>query len=299
MNREDRHMNHKNLENYKNREVTGRIHSIETLGALDGPGLRTVVFLQGCPMRCIYCHNPDTWDANAGRLVPVSYVMEKIKKQRNYYNDRGGITISGGEPLLQGVFTREFLKKCREAGVNTVLDTSGCGFHYSVGREAKGTDVMLDNVVEMPSGAGEKSDAAGSLPEDVEAVSYDKSAFLGEIILLCDLIILDVKHADPEKFKEITGKGMEEFLEFIELCRKKAAPLWIRQVVVPGLNDHEEDMLKLKDLISGLNVRKIELLPYHTHGVHKWERLGIDYKLKDVQPASEESVKKLMSMLKN
>ncbi len=231
---------------------SGFVHSFETLGALDGPGIRTVVFLSGCPMRCAYCHNPDTWQLASGTKMKAEEVFHKVQRYKPYFKENGGITLSGGEPLMQAGFAVEIFRLCQADGIHTALDTSGA-------------------IV---------SDAAEELLE------------------LTDLVILDIKHTDPEAFLALTGYEMRHVLRFLQLCRKKKNVLWLRQVIVPGITDNEKNILALRKLAEENGAEKIELLPYHTHGVFKWEKLSLPYPLAGVQPPEESSMKKLRNLLK-
>ena len=226
---------------------TGVIHSIETMGLVDGPGIRTVVFMQGCRLRCAYCHNPDTWDIrgkNAQRLEALELV-ERLERYRPYYGDKGGVTFSGGEPLAQPVFLREALRLCRERGINTCLDTAGCG-----------------------------------------------QGDYGEILANTDLILLDVKHYNKDEYFRLTGHGMEEFESFLAQAQKMGKRLWIRHVVVPGLTDSSEHLEGLERYLMDIGgIERIELLPYHTLGAHKYRELGIPYKLEGVEPMDGEKIK--------
>lgn len=228
--------------------ITGRIHSIETLGALDGPGLRTVVFLQGCPLRCAYCHNPDSWKTCAGKEMTAKQLVEKVKRYKPYFKTSGGLTLSGGEPLLQGDFCAETIKLCKDEGISTAIDTSGYILHK-------------------------------------------------EAVDLADLIILDIKHTDSKTFKELTGVEIQRSLEFLDYCKKTNKPLWIRQVILTGINDSKQDMLKLKKLLEGANVKRTELLPYHKMGIEKWKQLGLEYTLGDMESPSDEKMDELYSFL--
>lgn len=228
--------------------ITGRIHSIETLGALDGPGLRTVVFLQGCPLRCAYCHNPDTWDAGGGSEASAEALVGKLKRFKPYFKTDGGVTLSGGEPLLQGDFCAEILSLCKGEGIKTAIDTSGFTFHKQA------------------------VDAA-------------------------DLIILDIKHTDPDKYKSLTGADIKNSLEFLEYCKSVKKPLWIRQVILTGINDNKDDIKQLAKLLIGANLKKAELLPYHKMGVEKWERLGMCYTLKGMESPPDEKMRELSGYL--
>lgn len=233
--------------------MIGYVHSIETLGTLDGPGIRMVVFFQGCKLRCIYCHNPDTWLSHRGNVVSSEEILEKAKRYKPYFECNGGITFSGGEPLRQPEFLLECLKKCKEEDISTVIDTSGVGFG-----------------------------------------NYD------EILKYTDLVILDIKHANPEKYKKITGQDIEGYYGFKRAVIKNNSNLWLKQVVVPGLNDTREDMLEFEKEVNSFPpdmVKKVELLPYHTLGVYKYKELAMDYKLEDVPPLSDEMLKECKSYL--
>lgn len=210
--------------------TSGRIHSYETLGGLDGPGLRTVVFLQGCPLRCGYCHNPDTWDFQGGTEITVEEVMRRIRRYRPYHGREGGVTFSGGEPLAQADFVAELAGACAREGIHTALDSAG---------------YPLDSAVERAVDA-------------------------------CNLVILDIKHARPERFRELAGRDWRGMVEVLAHTARRRQPVWIRQVVVPGWNDRPEDILALADLIRDHPaVERAELLAYHTLGVRKWEELGL------------------------
>lgn len=247
-------MNHKLKSENEFINVTGNVHSIESLGTLDGPGIRMIVFFQGCRLRCMYCHNPDTWSATGGSVCRPEDVVEKAKRFKPYYklND-GGVTFSGGEPLVQPEFLLECLKKCKNENIHTVLDTSGVGFG-----------------------------------------DYD------EILKHTDLVILDIKHANPEKYKKITGLNIKYYHEFKEAVIKNNKDIWLKHVVTPTVNDTREDMLELEREVESFpdrNVKKVELLPYHTLGVFKYNELNIDYRLKDVMPMTREKLDELKSYL--
>lgn len=219
--------------------VTGRIHSFESFGTVDGPGIRFVVFMQGCPLKCIYCHNRDMWDSTGGREYRPEEVIEKMKKYINYIKfSGGGITVTGGEPLLQAGFVTEVFKMAKKMNIHTAVDTSGF---------ANTDDVR-------------------------------------ELLEHTDLVLLDIKHADREKHKEITGVENEKIKKFAKYVSDKNIAMWIRYVLVPGLTDGEEDLKKAADFIKELKtVRNVEILPYHTMGVYKWENLGHEYQLKGVK----------------
>lgn len=235
--------------------MKGFINSIETLGTLDGPGIRFVVFLQGCKLRCLYCHNPETWNLNSAEAVEISpqELVEKVEKYKNYFGEDGGVTFSGGEPLLQPEFLLECLKLCKEKSIHTCLDTAGFGF-------------------------GE----------------YD------EILKYTDLVILDVKAVEEAEYKHITGQKMNKFFEFLEIAQKHNKKIWLRQVIVPRINDDKEHILKLKQFANTIkNVEKVELLPYKTIGVHKYKTLNLHYRLENVPELSQEKLNELNKFLNN
>lgn len=239
--------------------VTGRIHSVESFGAVDGPGLRYVVFTQGCLLRCQYCHNADTWKIGNGKEMTVQEIMDDVLSYLPFFEaSGGGITVSGGEPLLQMDFLIELFKECKKHGIHTTIDSSGGPFN------------RRPNFMEK----------------------------LDELLQYTDLILLDLKHIDSEKHRFITGMTNEHILDFAQYLSEKNIPVWIRHVLVPTLSDFDEDLLRLADFIKTLNnVEKIEVLPYHKLGVYKWESLGLEYKLKDVEPPSQERVENAKRIL--
>jgi len=229
--------------------MSGRIHSLETFGTVDGPGVRFVIFLQGCPMRCAYCHNPDTWPLTGGKQMEVSELMNDYERNKSFYRD-GGITVTGGEPLLQIDFLIELFTEAKKRGIHTCIDTSGITY-------------KADNEV------------------------YKEK--LEQLLPLTDLIMLDIKHIDPIKHLELTQQPNEGILAFAQYLSDKGVTLWIRHVVVPGITDDEEYLFKLGYFIGGLKtVKALDVLPYHTMGTVKYENMGIDYKLKGV-PDMEKS----------
>lgn len=234
--------------------MIGKIHSIESMGLVDGPGIRTVIFFQGCKLRCAYCHNPDTWASFGGKETDPKDLINKILRYKPYFSrSGGGVTFSGGDPLMQPEFLLEILKLCKQNDIHTALDTAGYGLgHYE------------------------------------------------EILKYTDLIIFDIKHVTPEGYKELTGQDDREAYKFLRTAQKMHIPLWIRHVVVPGITDGYEHLKKLADIINGLlYVEKIELLPYHTLGVNKYETMGIRYRLKDLPPLSKEKIKAIEEVLYN
>ena len=232
--------------------VKGNIDSFESMGLVDGPGVRFVVFMQGCPLRCAYCHNPETWADEKKIEMTAEELVKKVLKYKPYFGDDGGVTFSGGEPLRQPKFLLEALKECKRYGINTCLDTSGAGDEY---------DEILDYV---------------------------------------DLVILDVKAIDAEKYRALTGQNIERYNRFLATCQKKKKRLWLRQVIVPGYNDTEADILRLKEYIKNIeNVERVELLPYHSMAKEKYKKLGIKYRLENVLDMDKEKCKKLEKLLKN
>lgn len=232
--------------------IKGRVSSEESMGLVDGPGIRYVVFLQGCHLRCKYCHNPETWD-----MVGESYVtttkklVDKIERYKAYFGKDGGVTFSGGEPLLQPEFLLEVLKECKARGLNTALDTAGVGFG-----------------------------------------NYD------EILKFCDLVILDIKAVEGEDYKELTGQKIDKFKDFLSACQKNGNKLWLRQVVVPGMNDTEENIKNLANFVKKIkNVERVELLPYKTIGEMKYKKLGFNYRLAGLEEMDEKRCKDLEKLL--
>lgn len=228
------------------------IHSVESCGTLDGPGLRYVIFTQGCLLRCQYCHNPDTWKIGEGKEMSVAELMADIKDYIPFLKaSGGGVTVSGGEPLLHIPFLIELFTECKKLGIHTTIDSSGGCFSRK--------------------------------PKFIEA--------LDELMPLVDLVLLDLKHIDEEKHRALTKVSNKHILDFAHYLEEKEKPVWVRHVLVPGVTDKDEDLQRLGEFIRSLkNVKKVEVLPYHTLGVYKWEALGLDYELKGIEPPSEEAV---------
>ena len=231
--------------------MQGYIHSFESFGTVDGPGIRFVVFMQGCPLRCQYCHNPDTWKAGGTAYEPAE-VAARVLKYKNYFGDKGGITVSGGEPLLQAEFITELFTILKAKGIHTCIDTSGITFQE--GNE--------ENVAK-----------------------HEK------LLAVTDLVLLDIKHIDEEACKKLTGQSNAHTLAFARFLSEKNKPTWIRQVLVPGITDSEESLRRTRVFLDTLkSVEKVEVLPYHTMGVVKYEKLGLEYPLKDLAAPSKERV---------
>lgn len=232
---------------------TGRIHSIESMGLVDGPGIRTVLFLQGCKLRCKYCHNPDTWDIQGGKEMEVSQVLKMLKRFRPYYGEKGGVTCSGGEPLLQIAFVEELFRACKAENISTCLDTAGYGYGVY--------DALLE---------------------------------------VTDLVLFDAKHYTPKGYQCLTGGAFSIPTEFLQAVAKSQTPLWVRHVVVPDLTDDEEHIGRMGEYIQEIpNVKRVELLPYHTLGVDKYKEMQREYPLCGVLPMDQEKTKQLQSMITN
>jgi pyruvate formate lyase activating enzyme len=220
-----------------------KIHSIESFGTVDGPGVRFVVFFQGCPMRCQYCHNPDTWDSAAGQEMAADEIIERFCRNRSFYTT-GGITATGGEPMLQMDFLTELFAKAKEEGIHTCLDTSGVMF------------------------PAEQSE--------------EKMTKIEALMQVTDLVMLDIKHIDEEAHRKLTGHSNRQMLAFARYLDRIGKPVWIRHVVVPGITYEEEELTRLGQFLGTLrNVEKLEVLPYHSMGKVKYDSLGIAYPLKD------------------
>lgn len=236
----------------------GLIHSCESFGSVDGPGVRYIVFMQGCNMRCAYCHNPDTWKTGEGN-TSAKEVFDKAIRCKSYWRNGGGITVSGGEPLLQLDFMIDLFTLCKQEDVNTCIDTCGQPFD-------------LNNREFMEK--------------------FDK------LLELTDLLLVDIKHIDNDKHIELTGKPNTNILEMFRYLDKKNKPIWIRHVLVPGINDDEDSLNRTKEFIDSLsNVKRVEVLPYHTLGIHKWEMLGIKYRLDGVLPPNKKQISRANTIL--
>lgn len=230
-----------------------KVHSLETFGAVDGPGIRFILFLQGCHLQCKYCHNRDTWDMNGGSYKSLDDIFNMIMKYKNYITPNGGVTVSGGEPLLQVKFLIELFTKLKKKKIHTCIDTSG----------------MV------------------AITDDIK-----------HLLSLTDLVLLDIKHIDSKKCKDLVGFDNKLELEFAKYLSDNNIPIWIRQVLVPGYTDDQNDLLKLKEFISSLNtVQKVEILPYHSIGKYKWTNLGFEYALDGVRDANNEDVQRAKKVL--
>ncbi|MBQ2916714.1 MAG: pyruvate formate lyase-activating protein [Clostridia bacterium] len=241
------------MENF-DRSKYARIHSIESFGTVDGPGIRFVIFMQGCSLKCKYCHNRDTWDICGGSLISAEELLTKIERYTTYMlPSGGGVTISGGEPMLQPKFLITLFKELKKRNIPTAIDTSG----------------MVD------------------LTDEIK-----------ELLNLTDLVLLDIKHINDEKSKNLVGFSNKKELEFARYLSDNNIPVWIRQVIIPGITDDENDLIELKKFINSLkNVEKVELMPYHELGKFKWENLGFEYELEDIPSATSEDIKRAKKLL--
>ena len=230
-----------------------KIHSVESFGTVDGPGIRFVLFLQGCHLQCKYCHNRDTWDVNGGEFKSLDDIFDKIMRYKNYIYPNGGVTMTGGEPLLQSKFIFELFKKLKKEGIHTCIDTSG-------------SLPLTDNIK--------------------------------NVLSVTDLVLLDIKHIDDAKCKELVGVSNKLELNFAKYLSDNNIPIWIRQVLVPGYTDDENDLLKLRDFLNTLKtVEKVEILPYHNMGEFKWKKLGFSYPLEGVRQADQADVDRAKKIL--
>ncbi len=233
--------------------LSGYIHSCETMGTVDCPGIRFILFLTGCPLRCQYCHNPDTWRMLNGSRVTVDEVMDEIGKYADFLVQSGGVTISGGEPLFQPRFLAHILRRCKETGLHTAVDTSGF-----LGRRM--TEAMLTDT---------------------------------------DLVLLDIKSSIPELYQRITGASVEPTLEFARRLDADGTPVWVRYVLVPDLTDDVANVDGVADFLADLcNVERVEILPFHKMGEHKWEAMDLEYRLKNTEPPSAESIQRVQDQFR-
>ena len=229
--------------------IKGYIHSIETCGTVDGPGLRYVIFLQGCPMRCQYCHNPDTWEPGKGDQMTVDEVLKSFYNNTAFYRN-GGVTVTGGEPMMQMDFLIELFTKLRADGVHTCLDSSGIMFR----------------------------------PENPEFMEK-----MEKLAAVTNLVMLDIKHIDDDKHKVLTAHSNKNILAFARYLNEKNIPIWIRHVIVPGITLYRDYLERLGEFMATLNnVKALDVLPYHSMGKVKYENLKMDYPLKDTREATKD-----------
>lgn len=224
--------------------MEGLIHSKESFGTVDGPGIRYVIFMQGCPMRCLYCHNPDTWEPGKGEKITAEEILSEYNKNLSFYKN-GGITVTGGEPLLQIDFIIDLFRKARLQNIHTCIDTSGATFN----------------------------------PKSAKCVEK-----FSELMKYTDLVMLDIKHIDPEKHKALTGMDNKNILAFAKFLEEKNVQLWIRHIIVKGYTDSKNDLILLGKFIGKLrNLKALDVLPYHTMGVGKYKELNIPYPLEGIE----------------
>ena len=239
--------------------MKGRIHSFESFGTVDGPGIRFVVFMQGCPLRCKYCHNPDSWDMLGGSEYTPEEVAANALRYKKYWRGGGGVTVSGGEPLMQPDFVIGLFKILKSNGVHTAVDTSGITFN----------------------------------PESAASVNKHK-----ELLEYTDLFLLDIKHIDSALCKELTGADNKNELAFAKFLSENGKDIWIRHMLVPGITDDDRYLKQTRAFIGSLKtVRRIEILPYHTMGEVKYKNLGISYPLEGVKPPESERVENAKKIL--
>ncbi len=233
------------------KRILGHIHSTESLGSVDGPGVRFIVFMQGCSMRCQFCHNPDTWSMTGGTEITSEELLDKAERYRSYWGKDGGITISGGEPLLQLDFLIDLTRKAKQRGIHITIDTCGQPFTHNEPFFSK-FNALMENV---------------------------------------DLLLLDLKHIDNDAHKVLTGHPNSSIMEMARYLSDIKKPVWVRHVLVPQRTDYDEYLIRLDKFIKTLeNVERVEVLPYHTMGCFKWEKLGLEYPLKGIDPPTQERV---------
>lgn len=231
--------------------LVGRIHSLESFGTVDGPGTRFVVFFQGCPMRCKYCHNPDTWPLDGGNEMTVDEILAQYERNKSFYENKGGLTTTGGEPMMQIDFLTELYEECHRRGIHTCLDTSGIAYNSNSEDNVQKVSRLLDST---------------------------------------DLVMLDIKHIDPQKHKELVSQPNDQILKFAQFVSDKGVDLWIRHVIVPGYTDDDKYLEELGYFIGGLKTLKaLDALPYHTMGKPKYDKIGMKYPLEGV-PALDKDV---------
>ena len=239
--------------------IRGAIHSTESFGSVDGPGIRFLIFLKGCRMRCRYCHNADTWDPHSSDLRTAEELLDQAERYRSYWGKEGGITVSGGEPLLQIDFLLDLLQKAKARGIHTAIDTAGQPFTR-------------------------------------EEPFFSK---FRELMRYTDLLLLDLKHIDPAEHRKLTGQPNDNILDLFRYLSDIGKPIWVRHVLVPGITDEDGCLRRTRDFIAALgNVKKIEVLPYHSMGAYKWKELGIPYSLEGVESPGAERVKNAERILR-
>ncbi len=238
--------------------MKGYIHSVESFGSVDGPGVRFIVFFSGCPLRCAFCHNPDTWDFHKGEEKTAQELIDEALPCRPYWGAHGGLTVSGGEPLAQIDFLLELFTLAKKEGINTCIDTSGAPFT----REGPWFETF------------------------------------NALMQVTDLLLMDIKHIDDDEHVKLTGKGNSNIIDMFRYLDEIHKPIWIRHVLVPGISDNDVYLEKTRDFIRTLsNVNRVEILPYHTLGIAKYEKMGIAYRLKDTPSPEPERVENARRIL--
>lgn len=229
----------------------GRIHSIETFGSVDGPGVRFIIFLKGCNLRCKYCHNADTWNPESTDIQSPAQLLDKAERYKSYWGDEGGITVSGGEPLLQIDFLLELFKEAKERGINTCIDTAAEPFSR--------TEPFFSK--------------------------------FEELMKYTDLLLVDIKHIDREEHIKLTGKPNDNIKDCLNYLSEIDKPVWIRHVLVPGITDNDDYLRRTREFLDTLgNIKRVDVLPYHSLGQYKWEELGIPYQLEGTEAPTPERV---------
>lgn len=238
--------------------MKGYIHQLESFGSVDGPGVRFIIFFAGCPLRCKYCHNPDTWDMMKGKQYTADELLDEAITCREYWGTKGGITVSGGEPLAQIEFLLELFTKAKERGINTCIDTAGGPFTR-------------------------------------EGEWFEK---FKQLMNVTDVLLMDIKHINEEEHIKLTGHTGKNIIEMFRYLDEINKPVWIRHVLVPGITDNDEYLIQTRDFIRTLgNVQRVEVLPYHGLGAMKYKDLGIDYVLKDTNSPTAERVQNAREIL--
>lgn len=231
--------------------IKGHIHSIESFGSVDGPGIRFLIFMQGCPMRCLFCHNPDSWAMGKGEEKTADELLDQAERFRSYWGEKGGITVSGGEALMQVDFLIDLFEKAKQRGINTCLDTSAQPFSR-------------------------------------------REPFFGKferLMAVTDTVLLDIKHIDDAEHRKLTHHSNNNILDCACYLSDIHKPVWIRHVLVPGITDNDQYLRQLRAFIDKLgNVERVDVLPYHTLGIFKYERMGIPYPLDGVPTPTQERI---------
>lgn len=301
-----------NIKTENTDHTIGYVHSLQSMGAVDGPGIRFCVFLQGCPLRCMYCHNPDTWlvevhdtecsaqgvgdNSSCKKRLGTPYTAEelvkKILRYKPYFSNGGGVTVSGGEPLMQAEFVTELFTLLHENGVHTCLDTSGnfsediCELeHKNVGETIRRADSSDIPVTDSDDGF---ADIVEIYRKTSVREKYDA------LLAVTDLVICDIKFTTEKDYRECTGGSLKKVQYFLDMVTKHSVPLWVRHVVVPGYTDSAEEVKAMADIARSYpTLEKIELLPFHKLCIPKYEALGIPFRCADIPECSKETIEKL------